>query len=103
MQKKYSRGLIGLLATAVLFIAVLVMMSIGTAGLQGSTDAEGIAATKQAIERGAVLCYATEGFYPPGISYLKENYGVQINESLYVVNYETIGSNIMPIIKVVGR
>lgn len=102
-KKKHGRGLIGLLATVVLFIVVLVMMSLGTSNLSGSADTEGLAATKQAVERAAVLCYATEGFYPPGIEYLKENYGLQVDDDLYVVRYDTVGSNVMPTIQVAGR
>lgn len=102
-RRRRSGGLVGIIATVVLFIVVLIVLSTGTSSLSGSTDAEGLAATQQAIERATVLCYATEGFYPPGISYLEENYGVQIDRTKYVVRYETVAANVMPNIRVAGR
>lgn len=102
-RRRRSGGFVGIIATAVLFVVVLIVLSSGTSSLSGSTDAEGLAATQEAIERATVLCYATEGFYPPGITYLEENYGVQIDRTKYVVRYEALGANVMPTIRVAGR
>ena len=52
------------------------------------------------IRKAVVTCYATEGVYPPSIDYLKENYGIQIDEEHYTVFYEVQGSNLMPNITV---
>lgn len=103
MHRRYKRGFVSIIATGVLFVVVIIVFSLGTASLSGSTDSEGLGATQQAIERAAVLCYATEGFYPPGLSYLEEHYGVQIDESRYLVRYEATGSNLMPTIRVLSR
>lgn len=103
MHRKHRRGFMGILASAVLFVVVMLILSFGTASLSGSADIEGLAATQNAVERAAVLCYATEGFYPPSLAYLEENYGIQVDHARYVVRYEAIASNLMPAIKVVGR
>lgn len=55
---------------------------------------------QQAITRATVACYAAEGIYPPDLNYLKDHYGIQINDSLYVIQYEYIASNLMPDITV---
>ena len=47
-----------------------------------------------------MTCYATEGVYPPSVQYLKENYGIQIDEDRYSVFYEIEGANLMPSITV---
>ena len=39
--------------------------------------------------------------YPENIEYLEEHYGIQIDRTKYVVNYQTIGSNVMPYVELV--
>lgn len=105
MHKFKQQGLEGkfsVLGTFVVFALVLVVLFIGTRNLSSGAGQEGAAATYQAIERAAVLCYATEGFYPPGLQYIKTFYGVQVDENRYAVRYEVHASNIMPTIRVVS-
>lgn len=49
-----------------------------------------------AIHRDIVHCYAVEGVYPPSLDYLKEHYGLTYNEDMFFVDYQPIGSNILP-------
>lgn len=53
-----------------------------------------------AIKRSVVQCYAIEGFYPPNIAYLEDNYGLTVNHNKYVVSYRIFASNIMPEIEI---
>lgn len=101
MKNKTRNGGTGLLVSSILFIAMLAILLVGTVRLAGSASEEGARTTRDAIERATVLCYATEGYYPPGLSYIEKNYGVQIDRSRYVVRYEIFASNIMPNIRVV--
>lgn len=103
MKTKASMGWISILATTVLFVAILVVLMIGTSNLSGSANQEGLHATRQAIERATVLCYASEGYYPEGLSYLESHYGVQIDRSRYAVRYTPLGQNAMPTIVVNER
>ena len=52
------------------------------------------------LRRGCVACYATEGIYPPDLEYLKEHYGLQVDEERYTVHYSAIAENLMPDITV---
>ena len=52
--------------------------------------------------KAAINCYAIEGFYPADIDYLKDNYGLIIDDR-YNVFYEVQASNIMPNISVNRR
>lgn len=90
----------GILVTLAVFLIVLAALAVGTVNLSGDTGQEGQRATQQAIERAAVLCYATEGFYPPSLQYIEENYGVQIDSKRYTIQYEVFASNVMPVIRV---
>ena len=58
---------------------------------------------EQAIRRCAVACYAAEGIYPPDLDYLKEHYGLQIDETRYRVFYEVFADDLMPEITVLER
>ena len=102
-RQKQKRGAMGLLATVVLFVLVLAVLLASTLNLGGSTDERGISATREAIERAAVLCYATEGFYPPGLTYIEEHYNVQVNHDKYLVWYEVFAYNVRPSIRVAVR
>ena len=56
---------------------------------------------RKAITRACIQCYAIEGRYPPGVEYLEENYGIQIDHDKYNVFYDGFASNIMPEITVI--
>ena len=96
-------GVASYLFTAALFLMMLVVLVAATFNLSSGADEEGIAATRAAIEKASVLCYATEGFYPPSLSYIEEHYGVQVDRTRYAVRYEAFASNITPTISVTAR
>jgi len=85
----------GLLFLALLLVFALAMGSIGQQ--QGRHGREVL---EDALRRSAVSCYACEGFYPPDIGYLRENYGFMYDESRYVIHYQFTASNLMPDIAV---
>lgn len=58
---------------------------------------------EQALRRGCVACYAAEGAYPTDLEYLKEHYGVQVDEERYTVVYSPVAPNLMPDITVLER
>ena len=90
---------------AVLFPLILVaILSFFLSALYNLNDGRGQEDKKQlesALTRAAVACYAVEGAYPPNVQYLEDNYGIQINKTLYTVKYEVIASNLMPDITVI--
>lgn len=47
-----------------------------------------------------MACYAAEGVYPPDLEYLKEHYGLQVDENQYTVRYDVFAENLMPDITV---
>lgn len=58
---------------------------------------------KNAIEKDIIHCYALEGFYPPSVEYMEENYGLCYDHERFIVNYERIGSNVMPTYIIIER
>ncbi len=58
---------------------------------------------EDSIHKAIMTCYATEGFYPPTMDYLEQNYGVLIDEEYYTVFYEIFADNIMPTVTVIAK
>lgn len=63
---------------------------------------EDVKQLEEVIHRSCVACYSTEGVYPEDLDYLKEHYNIQINDK-YMVHYERVASNVMPVVKVIVR
>lgn len=80
----------------VLFAAIAVMMVAALRDASGASNAEQLRIAEESVRRAVVSCYAMEGRYPDSYEYLKENYGVCVDEQKFVVRYEVFGSNIMP-------
>ncbi len=45
-------------------------------------------------------CYAIEGRYPESYAYIRDHYGVRVNEDKFYVDYRIFASNIMPDISI---
>ena len=69
-------------------------------GLENGRKAEALSQLDTVLRRGCVTCYAAEGIYPPDLEYLKEYYGVQVDEKQYTVYYDRFAENLMPDITV---
>lgn len=82
---------------------ILLCFSLAVTRLERDAVAEGRQLLEDAVRRSAVACYASEGFYPADIGYLQRHYGLQYDESRYVVHYEMFASNLMPDITVLEK
>ena len=87
------------ISAALLVIVVTALLFAANDVLTGTRE-ERLEIAKQSVVRAAVNCYAIEGIYPPNLAYLKEHYGLAVDEREYIVHYEAFASNIMPIIEV---
>lgn len=81
------------------FVLVVILQSLGNAGESGAQEEKRIA--EQSIRRAIVSCYAVEGMYPGSYEYLRDNYGVRIDEDKYAVKYEIFSANIMPVVTII--
>lgn len=102
VDKKRKRwpGII-LTAAGLMMIACLLRLFLPVSG--EDMKEESAKAMKEAVERCAVQCYVVEGAYPPSLSYLEENYGLQINRAEFYVSYDIFASNVPPAVKVISR
>ena len=103
-QKKHGLAdLLKGLLTPLVIVAALLVFAAAVNSLDSGRDEESLRQLEEALHRGCVACYATEGIYPPDVDYLKERYGVQVDEEKYKVDYQVFAKNLMPSITVLER
>ena len=93
-------GLLQGLLLPVFVVGILVFFSTALNSLDSGHDAEDLRQLEDTLRRGCVACYAAEGIYPPNLDYLKDHYGVQVDEERYTVFYSVFAENLMPDITV---
>ena len=102
-KKRVLGGLLKGLLTPLVIVAALLAFATAVNSLDSGRDEESLRQLEEALHRGCVACYATEGVYPPDLDYLKERYGVQVDEEAYKVDYQVFAPNLMPSITVLER
>ena len=90
------RGLLLPVAAA----AALLCFATAVNSLDSGRAEEDLRQLEETLRRSCVACYAAEGVYPPSLDYLKERYGLQIDEERYTVKYFAFAENLMPDITV---
>ena len=104
-MKKQSRirPLVSSVILPLLAAAILLFFLTALGNLGDGQRSEGKAQLEAALHRAAVACYACEGIYPPSLDYLKKHYGIQVDDSRYLVIYEAFAENLMPDITVLEK
>lgn len=102
-MKRGKNGLPALLRGVLLPVAAVVVLlwfAAAVDGLEAGRGQEDLRQLEETLRRSCVACYAAEGVYPPNLDYLKEHYGLQIDEEQYTVQYMAFAENLMPDITV---
>jgi hypothetical protein len=103
MRELIDVRMLGLLIM-VAFLTTLILSLLGVLGNFSSASSERqVERSAELIDKALFQCYALEGSYPPGLDYLEQNYGVLLYKDQFSYYYETIGSNIKPIVYIVPR
>ncbi|MCL2631971.1 MAG: hypothetical protein FWD45_02620 [Coriobacteriia bacterium] len=108
-KRRFSgEGLPGsqLFVSGVVLASVLLLMVLSLNGLSSGVQERQTEFLEQCVKRSAVQCYVIEGRFPSteeGVSYLREHYGLQIDESRYVIYYESFADNLLPQVRVLVR
>jgi hypothetical protein len=90
----------GIAVTVILIAAVAMLFIYAANGASDAADSSALEVLERAIVRAAVQCYAIEGFFPPTLEYLTENYGLIVDTRKFFVTYETFGHNVFPVINI---
>jgi uncharacterized protein YpmS len=99
-EKKKSFGMVKLFFFIIVVIALLISIWWVSGSLSASQNEEQLKIAEDAVRRATVQCYSLEGRYPPGLDYLVENYGLTLNKDKYIYHYSSVGTNMMPTIRV---
>ncbi|MDR0861505.1 MAG: hypothetical protein LBN30_01815 [Oscillospiraceae bacterium] len=94
--KGYGLGL-------VMLIAIVLIVFRGLSSTEDSSRTEQKRMLGDSIRRAMVTCYAMEGSYPESLDYMKNYYGVRVDETKFIVHYNVFASNIMPNFDVLER
>jgi len=87
-------------------ILVIALIFIYLSNIDGFWEGKQEKSTKsieEAVKKMALECYALEGSFPPSVEYLKENYGLIVNDNAYFYHYQANGSNMPPDIRVMKK
>ena len=103
MRKGTRKLNIPLFLLPLLAVAVLLVFLTSLSNLEQGRSEEDKRQLEDALRRASVACYAAEGIYPPNLDYLREHYGIQIDETRYMVVYDVFASNLMPDITVLEQ
>jgi hypothetical protein len=87
----------------IFFVAMAVIFLVAINHTAENSSDEELRLVTDSVRKAVVSCYAIEGQYPDSYEYLKENYGLSIDESKYIIHYDVFASNIMPDITVIER
>lgn len=102
-KKHVISGLLKGLLMPLVIAGALLVFATAVNSLDSGRNEESLHQLEEALHRGCVACYATEGIYPPDVDYLKERYGIQVDEEKYKVDYQVFAKNLMPSITVLER
>lgn len=100
-ERKFSKQLLAWILPLLFFVAILCVFLISFLKTTSESKGQQLILTQKAFEKAVTNCYATEGSYPQTSEYIEKNYGVYVDHSLYIVDYEAIGSNVRPTIKII--
>lgn len=85
------------------FVIVMAIFMLGISMLSNSSVRDEKEILTKAINKDVIHCYAVEGFYPPSLAYIEDHYGLTYDHSKYLVDYESIGNNILPNVMIIER
>lgn len=87
----------------IVFGLVIVIFLVGVSMLSNSSARDDRAILEKAIDHDIVHCYAVEGFYPPSLDYIESNYGLSYDKARFLIDYEYVGTNVMPDVMIIER
>lgn len=85
------------------FAAVFAGVWYGVQSVSGETARQQKKSLEKAVYRDMVHYYAMEGRYPESVAYMEEHYGLTYDKEKYFIDYEIIGSNLMPDVTVIEK
>ena len=86
----------GWIGTLLFFIVICCIVLYGFNKSSYTNTNEDLKRVNKAVHTALIQCYSIEGSYPTDFEYLKKNYALHVNDDKYRINYDYVGSNMMP-------
>lgn len=99
IKQRRNRRLFALLCV----LSVAIVCWLAYTSITANLVKQGEESVRSAILNSAKQCCAIEGSYPSSLEYLKENYGLVVNEKDYLITYTIFAENILPNVIVSAR
>lgn len=87
----------------VIFGAIIIFFILAITRFSDNRTANQKEILTDALNRDIVHCYSIEGMYPPSLEYIEEHYGLSYDHERFLIDYESIASNLMPNVTVIER
>ena len=101
--RRKKRRFPGVLFSILLSCLILLLVLRGISSVSGAAARQEKESLTRAVYRSVIHSYASDGFYPPSLDYLREHYGLVWNEERYFIDYQPIGPNLMPDVTIIER
>lgn len=102
-RNQRKKGQRDILISAVVFLLLTGCFLHGVSAVSSVSEEKEIETIENAVIQSAVFCYGIDGVYPESLDVLKERCGIHYNEEKYVVEYQVVGKNIRPRVRVLVR
>ena len=101
-SKSYSSSR-NIIVSIAIFLIIIFCFWLGISSVSGKASDQEKTTLLNAVNQNIVHCYAIEGAYPESLAYLKENYGLTYDDDRFYIDYQTLGSNIMPDVTIIEK
>lgn len=86
----------GWIVAVVLFVCAFGFLWTGLIDAGNANVKQDVSRVQESVKKAAIECYSVEGRFPEEIQYLKDHYGLYLNEEAYFISYEWQAENLMP-------
>ena len=98
--KRSKLNIIRVIAPLCLTALVVAGIMWGSVKTQEQAAVQALKLTEESVRRAAVQCYALEGIYPVNLQYLMDHYGIRPDTRRFIVHYQFVADNLLPVIMV---
>lgn len=85
------------------FCLLLALFLNGISSVSETTVNKQMESLETALNRSIAQSYAVDGIYPPSLAYIEEHYGLYYNHDLFFIDYQPIGSNLLPDVTIIRK
>ncbi len=102
-HEKRSSSTKSILFAVIIFIVAILLFVQGSTIINSRNTTEQETMLNNAISNAIVQSYALNGRYPESLEVLMDDYQITYNEEDFFVDYQVLGSNIVPLVTIIPK